>query len=184
LQGPKNIGKSTVILETLGLLSAAAPPPLSLGGFFTWNNGKADPRVYMRPAGAKGGCGAILLARWDFEAGRLACDIRGFEEDGVRILESSKGADLIIMDELGFLESSADKFKRAVFDALAGEAPVLGALRLGDVPWHRDIKRSPGVALFDVSEENRNALPQELARLLAKKNGAPATGCATAHDYD
>ena len=173
LQGPKNIGKSTVILKTLDLLNTIAPSPLSLGGFFTWNSGEAAPHIYMRPAGAKREGGAVLLARWDHVAGRLECDIRVFEEAGTSILANSDSADLIIMDELGFLESSAHKFKRAVLNALSGKVPVLGALRLGDVPWHRDIKGNPDVTVFDVCEENRSALPQELAKLLATKTTHP-----------
>ena len=167
LQGPKNIGKSTVILETIDLLNVNALAPLSLGGFFTWNGGKTDPHVYMRPAGTKGEGEAFLLASWDDKNSRLACDTKVFEEAGALILAQSEGADLIIMDELGFLESSAERFKQAVLDTLAGDVPVLGVLRLGDIPWHKDIKCDPSILLLNVGEENRNTLPKELAGLFA-----------------
>lgn len=161
LQGIRNIGKSTVILRTIELLLLRRP--LMLGGLFTWNGGKDDPNVYMRPAGL--GCeGEIYnLAKWNTQGGGLVCDTMVFEQVGARILEQSKSADLIIMDELGYLESNAPIFKQAVIDTIYGDIPVLGVLRLGDVPWHTDIKRYPNITLLDVNEENRDALPQKLA---------------------
>ena len=74
--------------------------------------------------------------------------------------------ELIIMDELGYLESDAAAFKQAVFDVLSGDIPVLGVLRLGDVAWHREIKLNTKVKLIDVSEQNRDILPEVLANLL------------------
>ena len=184
LQGRRGVGKSTVIRSALDILSGSVP--LSFGGFFTWNSGKDDPRVYMRPAfqGAEFKRGYIsvcsaegemyLLASWDTEKGGMSCNTQGFERDGTRLLENSRDSGLIIMDELGFLESDAARFKQAVMDTLAGDVPVLGVLRLGGVPWHEEIKRNPRVTLVDVTEENRDTLPGELAeRLLAAFRGLP-----------
>ena len=161
LTGPRSIGKSTVISKTLKILMSRFS--LEIGGFFTWNGGVGDPHIYMRPA-RSGGEGEIYrLAGFDADKGGLVCDIQVFERDGVRLLSGSADAGLIVMDELGFLESDALCFRKAVLDILAGETPVLGVLRLGDIPWHREIKRNPLVKLIDVSEKNRDALPQELA---------------------
>lgn len=166
LQGPKRIGKSTVISKTLDILSSEIP--IVPGGFFTWNGGRDDPHVYMRPV-RPGGEGEIYrLASYDFDKGGLAANISAFEEDGVRILSARDGADLIIMDELGFLESKARLFRQAVLETLEGQVPVLGVLRLGDIPWHEEIKRSPLVSLADVNENSRDYLPRELVSLLKK----------------
>jgi len=161
LQGPRNTGKTTVIMKTLDLLSPQRP--LVLGGFFTWNGGRGDPHVYMRPARSGKGDEVCRLASYDAAKGGLTANTMAFDEYGSRLLAESKGADLIIMDELGFLESGAAVFRRAVMGALAGGVPVFGVMRLGGVPWHEAIKRHPSVTVFDVSEKNRNALPQELA---------------------
>jgi len=198
LQGPKNIGKSTVILKTLDLLRMRKP--VTIGGFFTWKGGAGDPNIYMRPAGPATltpgtqtkkentinseyqflkpadnmknsplGCDEEIfrLAVWDTEQEKPVCEIKIFEEICVHILAQSKGADLIVMDELGNLERDAQSFRKAVLGTLAGTVPVIGALRTGDIPWHTDIKRSPLVTLFDVHKGNRDALPQILAKRLA-----------------
>ena len=164
LQGPRRIGKSTVIARTLDIL--AVQTPLVPGGFLTWNGGKDDPHVYMRPAVSGREVELYRLASWDVRKGGLISDLRAFELDGVRLLKENTGADLIIMDELGFLESGASGFKQAALDVLAGDIPVFGVLRLGDVPWHKDIKDNPGVSLYDVNEKNRDSLPRELAERL------------------
>ena len=158
LQGLRNIGKSTVILKTIDLLIARRS--LLVGGFFTWNGGKGDLNVYIRPAASSPQEDIYRLASWNAEESRLVCDIRVFEETGVRILKQSKGADLIIMDELGYLESNSPMFKQTVMDTISGDIPILGVLRLGDIPWQNDIKRNPKVTLYSVNEENRETLPQ------------------------
>jgi len=169
LQGQRGIGKSTVILKTLELISAGTG--LTLGGFFTWKGSADDLNVYMKPANPDKVGEKYLLASWDPVNGRLLCDGQGFEHDGVRLLSESKNADLIIMDELGYLESKATRFKNAVMDTLAGRATVLGVLRSGDVPWLDDIKKDPGVKLFDVDEKTRGILPRELVSELGASIG-------------
>ena len=166
LQGERNIGKSTVIRKTLAIVAARGPAVL--GGFFTWKSDEDGPRVYMRPAGKPEGSGVFLIAGFDAGTGRMAGDIRMFETEGVRILRDRDGARLIVMDELGIFESGAPLFRQAVLDTLAGDVPVLGVLRLGDVPWLDPIRGDPSVSLYDVNIENRDYLPPELAeRLMA-----------------
>ena len=162
LQGPKRIGKSTVINKALDILAATAS--LSLGGFFTWNGGRDDPHIYMRPAQAGREGEVYRLASYDSDAGGLVGNVHIFELEGARLLGERFGADLIIMDELGFLESSAPLFRQAVLDTLSGKTPVLGVIRLGDIPWHVDIKRNTLVKVYDVNEENRDELPRVIAR--------------------
>jgi len=161
LQGRRGVGKSTVIRKTLEILDEDSP--LALGGFFSRHGGKADPVVYMRPAGRSHAGEEFRVAGWDDVKAGMLSDVDAFDRGGVLLLRKCAGVDLIIMDELGYLESGATLFKQAVFDALAGDIPVFGVLRLGDVPWHTTIKSNPLVRLYDVDETNRDELPEELA---------------------
>jgi len=170
LQGPRNVGKSTVIRKTLDILTEREP--LKLGGFFTWKSGADDPYVYLQSARHSGEKEVYRVAGFDENKGGFVSYIEAFEKEGVRLIKESKDAELIVMDELGYLESGAPKFKKAVLDAVAGDIPIFGVLRLGDVPWHADIKSSPLVSLFDVNEKNRDTLPRELARMLGRIRNA------------
>ena len=164
LQGERGIGKSTVIRKTLEII--ANDRPTRLGGFYTWNGGRGDPNVYMKPAQCGEAGDVILVAKWNKAKDRMDSVAHAFDTGGARLLSRLSGVDLIIMDELGYLESAAPGFKQAVLDALAGDIPAFGTLRLGDVPWHDDIKKNPLVELYYVDEKNRDDLPRELAEML------------------
>ena len=164
LQGKRGVGKSTVIRKTLEIIMVDHAP--ILGGFFTWNGGMDDPNVYMRPARQETSGESYRLASWDSGSRRMTCETSVFDREGARLLSETRGSDLIIMDELGYLESAAAAFRQAVMDRLAGSTPVFGVLLLGDVPWHDGIKSDPRVRLIDVDELNRDTLPQELAAML------------------
>ena len=164
LQGERNIGKSTVVSRTIDMLQVREP--LVLRGFFTWNGGKGDPHVYMRPAQRDREREVFRIASWDKTKGALVCDLQVFEQVGTSLLKKCPDTGLVVMDELGFLESGAAGFIQAVMDTIAGSVPVLGVLRLGGIPWHETIKQNPSVSLFDVDRENRGTLPLELAERL------------------
>jgi nucleoside-triphosphatase len=164
LQGPRNSGKSTVIHRMLDILMAQGS--LKLGGFFTWRGGADNPHIYIRPAEVGREREIYRLASYD-KANGLSCDIQVFEQIGVSLLAESAGADLLIMDELGYLESHAAAFLQAVFSVLAGNTPVLGVLRQGDIPWHREIRDNPRAVLYEVDEKNRDTLPRQLAELIS-----------------
>ena len=164
LQGPRNIGKSTVISKTLEILTAHKQ--LILGGFFTWHGGNNDPNIYMRPAGKDGGSEVYHIAGLGKGTGGMVSNIEVFESEGVRLIQNGKNSDLIIMDELGYLEGGAPGFRQAILDAIGGDSPILGVMRLGDIPWHHEIKRRHGVTLYGVNEENRDSLPQKLSDIL------------------
>ena len=167
LQGERGIGKSTVIRKTLEMLTEQVN--ITLGGFFTWNGGNADPNIYIRAARTGAESEIFKVAGYDASVQRMVCDTQVFETIGTRILQESAGADMIIMDELGYLESSAEVFKKNVLDTLAENTPVFGVLRLGDVPWHREVKNNPQVTIYDVEEKNRSALPQVLSGIIRVK---------------
>ena len=164
LQGARKIGKSTVIRKTLEII--AHDKPIMLGGFYTWNGGRDDPNVYMRSAQGADSEGAAIVAEWNRDSGRMDSVANAFEHEGVRLLRALSAADLIIMDELGYLESKSPGFVQAVLDVIDGDIPVFGVLRLGDVPWHADIKSNTNVKIYDVNEKNRDDLPRELAESL------------------
>ena len=89
-----------------------------------------------------------------------------FDGLGAELLRRAAGDDacgLILMDELGFLEAGAAGFRKAVLDVLAGPKPVLGVVRQGLGAW----QDAPLGELWEVTKENRDAVPDRLRRRLA-----------------
>ena len=165
LQGALDVGKSTVIIKALDILTAIRP--FKIGGFMTWRDKTSDRHdVYIRPAMPGREREKYHLASYCPNDRRMNYDPRIFDQLCTRFLTESLNADFIIMDELGFLERHSFIFQQAVLNTLNRDIPVIGALRKGDIPWHESIKTNPRTSLFEITLENRDALPRELAARL------------------
>ena len=162
LTGERGVGKSTALRRALRGCG------LGIGGFMT-DFGES------RYAENK----ALRLLPWseepDFSAGET-CALLGpggrqvfpevFDVLGSRLLLSAAGdpaCDLILLDELGFLEADAQRFRAAVLSVLAGPKPVLGVVRRGLGVW----QDAPLGELWVVTKENGDSLPRNLRNRLA-----------------
>ena len=165
--GEVGIGKSTLIAR---LLEHSSRP---LYGFITK---KLDPDengfhpIYIHPAGIK-------TRVWDQDNMIGTCDRRThninldvFNTLGVAYLQA-KPDGIIVMDELGFMESKAEAFVESVFAALDGEIPVIAAVKARfDVPFLNKVRSHPNTKLFMITTENRDALFSELLPMIQSLN--------------
>ena len=162
ISGERCVGKSTLIEK---LLSASTRPRY---GFVT-KMGPAGPDgfhpIYIHPAGQP------LHERVYTEANCIGtCDSRthrpnldAFNTLGVQYIREARPGGILIMDELGFFESKADRFTAAVLEALAGDIPVLAAVKSRtNVPFLNAVRAAPQAEVFHITPENRD----ELYRLL------------------
>lgn len=90
-----------------------------------------------------------------------------FESLATSLLQEARShpEGIILMDECGHLEAGLDCFHREVLQCLDGNIPVLGALRM-DQSWHAFIKNHPGVRVLPVTMDNRDSLPEKIAKAL------------------
>lgn len=154
LTGDRGVGKTTVVTEVLDLLG------VSHGGF----------RTKPCPGGYKivdiGSGSETPIAKVD-ERGAWKPHPAGFEQIGVEAMERAlRSKNLILMDELGFLELGAPRFQQAVLAALKGPQPVLGVLRSAHNDFLDAIRALDNVEVIEVREDNREDLPEEIAELL------------------
>lgn len=180
LTGDFQIGKSTLINKVLGDLSVRR-----LGGFRTITIAdipNAFGSVYIvradrsLSAGAyRAGEGAALYG----DENRVG--IRGnngplgfpevFDRFGTMTLANAESCDLILMDEIGKMESNALIFKKRVLELLDGKVPVFGVVRKeGTTDLQEQIRNHPNVRLIEVTAVNRDQLAPELISLLSPKN--------------
>ena len=162
LTGERGVGKSTALRR------AVHGCGLGVGGFMTDFGGsryEENKTLRLLPWGEEP----------DFSAGET-CALLGpggrqvfpevFDALGSRLLLSAAedpACDLILLDELGFLEADAGRFRAAVLSVLAGPKPVLGVVRRGLGVW-RD---APLGELWEVTKENRDAVSRRLRDRLA-----------------
>ena len=167
LTGDIQVGKTTVIRSFLSRSGLGAD------GFMTyWEPDDGGGRsLYLSPYNRDLRAGERYLIARD-GAGRLARaeNMTGvFDIHGTEILNRSGKRDVIIMDELGYLESKAEIFRQAVRRRIDGDVPVLGVIRFAKTECWDDIRAHPNATVREVTAENRDAV---LSWLLSKRERA------------
>lgn len=163
ITGDLGIGKSTLVDR---LLKECAVP---LYGYRTKNvlcGNKRSGNVYIYPineerfVNTETNC--VACTNEDKKKG-MTVHLDVFDTLGVQYLREAKPGGLIVMDELGFLETEAFAFRRAVLERLDGDIPVLAVVRLNkDTDFLNQIRSHEKCQLYTVTEENRDQLYEEL----------------------
>lgn len=75
---------------------------------------------------------------------------------------------LVLMDEIGTLESASPEFQAAVFDILDGSYDVLAAVKAQNTDFLRAVRKHPDCELYIITPENR----EQLYALLSRRENA------------
>ena len=82
------------------------------------------------------------------------------------LIEAAKPDGLLVMDEIGPMESKSPRFCKAVLTALDGETPVLATVRDNDTPFLEVVRTHPNADCMTLTMDNADAvLAWALARL-------------------
>jgi len=158
----KGVGKSTLVKKLIAELTADP----EIFGFSTkkFNDMLVDDvfsPIYIFPVGKE----PVFEDKYLVGLGGLGTHYINpevFDEIGVQLLtvpESKKANALIIMDEVGFLEANALKFRQKVLDCLTGDIPCLVMMKQKmDEPFMQEIKALPGIDFIDMTPENRDQI--------------------------
>lgn len=183
--GEVGVGKTTLINHLLHQV-----PKEKIYGFCTQKHspdgklGEAG-KVYIFPAKQNGKvhsleneaaetmhCVAEILGKGQFNLHREV-----FEEYGVSLLENIPDGSLVVMDELGFLESRAPKFCEKVKALLNREVTVIGVIKAKHTPFLDEVRNHSAVEVYTLTEENRDALTIALEkRFKEERYGRNITG--------
>ena len=172
ITGPRGVGKSTLIRRILAELA------LPVFGFETKredslaDDEKGSP-VYIYKAGSphiqtaenlvgypKNKQPAAMKAVFD----RYTPHLRAPVPDG----------HIILLDEIGVMESSSEAFCNAVLSLLDGDIPIIAAVKDKDTDFLDTVRTHPNAVCFYLSEENRDRLHSEVAAFLAAQLGQTA----------
>lgn len=102
------------------------------------------------------------------------------------LIEEARPDGLLLLDEIGPMESRSPRFSAAVLRALAGDVPVLAVVRDKDTPFLKRVRNHPQARAFVLTEENEEDLfPRVLdflRRQLAAKDLVPSAEAETVED--
>lgn len=165
IAGDPGTGKSTLIQKVLTQLNAETV------GFQTKKDTAVlDPHrgspIYLSPVGYE--VKEKLFVGWSLIRDRKSAAPIFNQIAPLLLLPPPKGA-VILMDELGILESEAAEFQRAVLTLLDGTIPVIAAVKPKDTAFLRQVRSHPNCRVFYLTEENRDALTEETAEFFAQQ---------------
>ncbi len=94
-----------------------------------------------------------------------------FDRWGPKLLQAVPEGGILVMDELGFMESEAKEFCAAVLQRLDGRVPVLAAVKDKDTAFLDRVRSHKNAVCFYITEENREDLFQEVLQFLRMQLG-------------
>ena len=114
--------------------------------------------------------GTVLLSR---ESGRtkepslclqkpLFCITGAFDELGVSLLAGIPAGSVVLMDELGFMESKALRFCDAVMAVLDGSYYGIAAVKPMNTPFLEKVRSHKDALVFEVTKSNRDELYEKI----------------------
>lgn len=167
LTGKRGVGKSTIVQKLL----ASWEGPVS--GFVTKRLAADETGfhpIYIHPAGlpfeAHRHSPENLIGTCDTRTHNVVPEV--FDGLGVQYLSSAVPGSLIVMDELGFMETQATLFLQEVMNALdQSDIPVLAVVKdREDIRFLNAVRAHRNGILYTVTPENRDALPETILPLL------------------
>ena len=158
--GARGVGKSTLIGRVLDELN------VSLCGFQTKKEDSlADPvngsPVYIYEVGQpRVHTDANRLGYCKNRHPQMGKDVFDGYARKLRTLPVDK--DMVLMDEIGFMETCSPDFCNAVLHVLDGVTPVIAAVKDKDFPFLEAVRTHENCRCFHITPENRDELFEEV----------------------
>jgi nucleoside-triphosphatase len=163
ITGPPGIGKTTVLERVVAFL-----PPAAATGFLTRELRVRGVRQGFVIETLDGRSALLASVRLDAgpRVGRYRVRVAALDAVAVPALAARPGVRLVVVDEIGKMESLSPRFAAAVRAALDSSLPVLGTIARSGGALIAEVRRRPDVMLVDVTLENRDGLPAKIAGML------------------
>ena len=84
-------------------------------------------------------------------------------------LDHEKDTGIVVLDEIGFMESGAESFRAAILRKLDANVPVIAAVKNVDTPFLRAVREHPNCRCFFIDPDNRDQLYFQVLEYLKEK---------------
>ncbi|MEW6667639.1 MAG: NTPase [Thermodesulfobacteriota bacterium] len=159
ITGRPGVGKTTLLRRVVERMGS-----VRMAGFYTAEIRSKGSRLGFELQSLNGRAGT--LAHRNIESphrvGKYGVDTTGFEEFLEKLDLLNPHVELVVIDEIGKMELLSGHFRRLVRHVLNSDKQLLATIALGGEGFIREIKQRPDVHLFEVTEANRDRLPEAI----------------------
>ncbi len=161
ISGLPGVGKTTVVIRIAEALVDFHP-----AGFYTSEMRERGMRQGFELVSLDGKRSLLSHVKLEsrYRVGRYGVDIKGFEDFLDMLNFTERVTRLVVIDEIGKMESFSEKFKKLVKGLLDSEKPVIATIAQKGEGFISEIKKRGDVLLFELTQANRVMLGDELAR--------------------
>jgi nucleoside-triphosphatase len=140
-----------------------------IGGFYTLDVRRNNERIGFSINTLDGRRGRLaevgLVSR--YRLGKYGIDMASFENVALNALEEAiTRKQLVVIDEIGFMELKSQRFQQLVTRALDSSSPVLATIMRKAFYFADDIKKHNDVQLITMRVDNRDTLVSEITAML------------------
>jgi nucleoside-triphosphatase len=163
LTGAPSSGKTTVIKKVIVSLDHPAQ------GFYTEEERISGKRIGFLMKTLEGSTGYLAHQdiTSDFHIRRYGVSIENIETIAVPSI-TPVNRNIIILDEIGKMECFSEIFKQAAQNALDSPNIVIGTITFGGDDFILRVKRRDDIEITEVTQENRNSLPDVILKKITK----------------
>ncbi|NMB07445.1 MAG: hypothetical protein GX981_03520 [Tissierellia bacterium] len=164
LTGKKGVGKSTIINKIIEKVNC------SIGGYITEKQVENNIKTFtiISLYNNKDRYPIAKINEKNFEK-KIFTD--NFKHHIPLTLDKSlKNRDLIILDELGFMENNIEPFTGKIYEILDSNNVVFGVLKDYNCTFLNNIKSRDDVLVIEITQNNRDTIEQEIINILKEIN--------------
>ena len=163
ITGLPGSGKTTIIKRLCVIFKEFNPL-----GFITSEIYEGENRVGFEVANLFGDSRifAHTKLKSKVNVGKYKVDLRAFDDFLDKTFSKEKKTGLYMIDEIGRMECTSRKFSKLIIELLGSNKPVVAAIAEKGTGLINDIKKRDDVALFEITEQNRELRIKELTMVI------------------
>jgi nucleoside-triphosphatase len=159
ITGKPGVGKTTLVQKIIEQLQS-----VNMAGFYTSEIRSKGSRQGFELKGLNGKRRTLAHVNINsaHRVGKYGVDTAGFEELLETIELYSPDVEMIVIDEIGKMELFSGRFCDLVHHVFNSNKQLLASIALEGKGFIREIKQRSDIHLVEVTQNNRDRLPQEL----------------------
>jgi nucleoside-triphosphatase len=163
IHGLPGSGKTTIIKRLCVIFKEFNPV-----GFITSEIYDGENRVGFEVANLFGDSRTFAHTKLKSKVivGKYKVDVRAFDDLLDKTFSKEKKTGLYMIDEIGRMECASKKFSKLIIELLDSNKPLVAVIAEKGADLINNIKKRDDVALFEITEQNRDLRIKELTMVI------------------